>query len=206
MRGTAGIALACLAIVALAPITAIACAGDWLTFQAFLHREQQQPGRPDTAADYRAVLEPLVGCSHEIDEEVASEAPLFEILVRALRADVENTLIVDAFVRYRCVYSMRNEDDYAQLAALIPAQEYDRLCNTRLLVRSRVVLPCGAYIRAKPAVESERAGWAKPNTLVEVVGTEGDWVRVRYHAREGFIRRDLLGPYEHGTRELLQNP
>ena len=64
----------------------------------------------------------------------------------------------------------------------------------------------GVNIRSVPSTDGEKVGFVtNKNTIVQVLGTEGDWYKIKYGTVTGYIRNDLMKAYNGNYSDLPLN-
>lgn len=123
----------------------------------------------------------------------ASDPQLLDVLRDAVKRHLDTGLIQSVFDTYRCLSGVRDEGAYGELRAALDTSGCPTGERLKAWRESRVD---DALIRGAPAKGAKRIGWLKKGAVVEKLGAEGDWVKVRtWTGLTGYVHGSLLADY-----------
>jgi hypothetical protein len=147
-------------------------------------------------ADYERVLKEFGSCSIAAELSRSPDVPLLRLLLHASKAQAPAELVRKVLVKYRCAYSQRSLPEYREVLAYIQVESASEICDTQYLSSLAYVVPeHGVVVRAGPSESYPREATRAHDELVELLGTDGKWSKVRAPGIEGFILSALLAPY-----------
>ncbi len=123
----------------------------------------------------------------------ASDPQLLDVLRDAVRRGLDTRRIQNVFNTYRCLSGVRDEGAYGELRAALDTSGCPTGEQLKAWRESRVD---DALIRGAPAKGAKRVGWLRKGAVVEKLGAEGDWIKVRtWTGLTGYVHVSLLADY-----------
>ena len=123
----------------------------------------------------------------------SSDAELLDVLRDAVKRRLDTDLIQIVFDIYRCLSGVRDEGAYGELRATLDTSGCPTEEQLKAWGESRVD---NALIHGAPAKSAKRVGWLRKGAVVEKLGAEGDWIKVRtWTGLTGYVHGSLLAEY-----------
>lgn len=138
-----------------------------------------------------ALQELAVACADYAGK--ASDPQLLEVLRDAVARHLDRGLIQSVFDTYRCLSGVREGAGYGDLAAALDTSACPSGEQLEAWYESSVD---DALIRRGPERSADRIGWLHKGAVVEKLGVEGDWMRIRtWTGQTGYVHTSLLAKY-----------
>ena len=123
----------------------------------------------------------------------ASDAQLLDVLRDAVRRRLDARLVQSVFDTYGCLSGVRDDGAYGELTAALDTSGCPTGEQLKAWRESRVD---GALVRSGPTKGAGRIGWLRKGAVVEALGADGDWIRVRtWTGLTGYVHGSLLAEY-----------
>ena len=123
----------------------------------------------------------------------ASDPQLLDVLRDAVKRGLDTGRIQSVFDTYRCLSGVRDDTGYGELTASLDTSGCPTDEQRKNWRESRVD---DALIRRGPAKTAPRVGWLKKGAVVEKLGVDGEWLKVRtWQGLTGYVHGSLLADY-----------
>lgn len=128
------------------------------------------------------------------DPEYADEM-FIKILLDAAQSGVKKHIIKGTLIEYNCMYHARDLPEYEKLKKLFPTLFVNKCNEKKYLNTYFVISDNGAYIRSKASKNSKIIRAIPEGQLVELIGTNGNWMLITSDWGRGYIHKSLLTKY-----------
>lgn len=118
------------------------------------------------------------------------------VLMNAAHAGVSKDIYETVLSRFNCVARLGKRTGYQVIVEYVGAERLSEICSRERLERVYVVkAEGGANLRASPSINGDKIGTVAQGVVAVDGESDGEWIKVRTYAGEGYMHATTLRPY-----------